>query len=121
MSTRLWVDGVLDTSSIAPMLDPRGNAGPPSGTTPNLNIGANPQTGNQNREWNGQLDDVAQWNRVLTESEISELYGGGPNSAQSLGEIIAIPEPSSGLLGAFGLSFLRSAMIVGWASTTVPT
>jgi hypothetical protein len=106
LSTRLWIDGILDSTGGAPVINDQGNSAAPGGTTPNLNIGANPQTGGQNREWNGLLDDVAQWNRVLTDEEIQALYGGGPNSAQSLETLLAVPEPSSALLGFLGLSFL---------------
>ncbi|MFT6863260.1 MAG: hypothetical protein ACJAVK_001821 [Akkermansiaceae bacterium] len=36
-------------------------------------IGANPQTGASNREWNSFIDEVAQWDRVLDASEISPI------------------------------------------------
>jgi len=38
-------------------------------------IGDNP--GARGRYWNGAIDDVAIWNRVLTQTEISALYAGG--------------------------------------------
>ncbi len=101
--TKLWVDGVLVSTNVN-AADINDDQGLP-GITLDLNIGANPNTGANNREWNGEIDDVAQWNRVLTDTEISDLYGGGPTTATSLGDLMAIPEPSSGLLGLLGLSF----------------
>lgn len=100
VGTRLYVDGVLATTvdNVATSIDNR--------TDGFLNIGANPATGAQNREWNGNIDDVAQWNRALDDTEIATLYGGGPSSALSVGDLVAIPEPSSALLAAlagFGL------------------
>ena len=89
-----------------------GNSGAPAGDTPNLFIGANPQTGDQNREWLGGIDDVAQYDRVLTGAEILQIYDGGVNG-QSLGALIsssAIPEPGSAtlmLLGLVGLGLRR--------------
>jgi hypothetical protein len=99
VSTRLWVDGALVATGTAPTINDAQGA-----SALNLNIGANPDTGAQNREWWGQIDDVAQWNRVLTESEIAQIWGGGPNSAVSLGRLI--PEPASALLGLLGLGLI---------------
>jgi len=62
-------------------------------------IGANPQTGASNREWNGFIDEGAQWDRVLDASEISSIL--------SLGEMV-VHGPSSTLFGIFGsLALLR--------------
>ena len=98
-NTRLYVDGILESTGGAPAINDAQGGG-----ILDFNIGANPDTGAQNREWNGNIDDVAQWNRALTDSEISELWGGA-SSAQSLGALI-IPEPSSGLLGLLGLGLI---------------
>ena len=90
VNTRLWVDGVLVSTSANPpnIDDNRGGVGAPL----DLFIGANPNTGAQNREWWGQIDDVAQWNRALSANEITQLYGGGPASASPLGAWIEEPE-----------------------------
>ncbi len=53
----------------------------------NLSIGANPDTGANNREWWGEIDDVAQWNRVLADTEIAEIFTAG-GIGQSLGDLI---------------------------------
>ena len=74
VSTRLWIDGTLVATGGAPAINDNGNNNPPN---PDLFIGANPQTGTQNREWWGEIDDVAQWNRVLNEGEIARIYGAG--------------------------------------------
>jgi gliding motility-associated-like protein len=36
--------------------------------------------------WNGDIDDVGYWNRVLTESEITQLYSSGESTTWSTGE-----------------------------------
>jgi hypothetical protein len=48
----------------------------------NVMIGENP--GARNREWEGEIDDIAIWNRVLTAAEVATLYNGGrePRSAR---------------------------------------
>ncbi len=63
--TALYIDGVIYTQNAnAPNL---GN------NNKRVKIGDNPDTGN--RSWNGLIDDVAIWNRVLTEAEIKQLMG----------------------------------------------
>ena len=98
--TRLWVDGVLDATAAAASAidDARG------GGLLNLHIGANPDTGAQNREWWGNIDDVAQWNRVLSDAEIKEIWGGGQATAKELR--LLIPEPATGLLSVLGLGMM---------------
>jgi hypothetical protein len=72
VSTRLWVDGELVETGAAPTIDDAKGGG-----ALNLSIGANPDTGANNREWMGQIDDVAQWNRVLADAEITVIYNAG--------------------------------------------
>lgn len=83
VSTRLWVDNTLVATGAAPVIDDARTGG-----TLNLAIGANPDTGANNREWWGEIDDVAQWNRVLTEAEITEIFDAGAIE-QSLGDLIS--------------------------------
>ena len=91
--TDMYVDGELvgsDTSGY--VLQNRNNA---------MQIGGNPDAGN--RGWNGNIDDVAVWDRVLTADEVSSIYNGGDGA--SIGSLTSgVPEPSSiALLGLGGL------------------
>ena len=98
VSTRIWIDGALiGTSGSAPNLanDTRAT---------DLLIGGNQQPGGDFRGWNGGIDDVALWNRPLSESEIGLIYNSG-QLGTSLGAI-TVPEPSSGLLGFLGLALI---------------
>lgn len=96
VSTRLWLDGALVTTGNAPTLidDTRAT---------DLIIGGNQQPGGDLRSWNGGIDDVAIWNRPLTDSEIGLLYSSG-QSGVPLSSVV--PEPTTGLLGLLGLAFL---------------
>jgi Concanavalin A-like lectin/glucanases superfamily len=100
VSTRLYYDGQLVSTGPAPVINDQGNSGP---ADPNLFIGANPQTGANNREWWGRIDDVAQWSRALTVSEIGQIYTSG-SAGIPLGTII--PEPSSIALLLCGCGYL---------------
>jgi hypothetical protein len=86
VSTRLWVDGMLVSISDAtpPVIVNNGNGAQPFPDNPPLLIGENPQTGN--RTWNGLIDDVAIWNRPLTEAEVSTLWNNGTGT--SLGSLL---------------------------------
>ena len=65
--TAIYIDGVQDgTISGTAALVANGSR---------MIIGDNP--GSRGRYWNGAIDDLAIWNRVLTEAEISALYAGG--------------------------------------------
>ena len=89
----LWIDGVNMAS--------QGLTGAIT-SDPNLPlmVGENPQA--NGREWNGEIDDVAIWNRALSESEILQIFNAG-QAGTSLG---AIPEPTVGLLGLLSLGLL---------------
>ncbi len=80
--TRLYFDGVLageNTADAAVLNDDQNTLG--------LWIGANPDTGFNNREWLGGIDDVAQWERALSDAEVLQIYNGGVNG-QSLAEVL---------------------------------
>ncbi|MBK1827641.1 LamG domain-containing protein [Haloferula rosea] len=65
----LYLDGYL--------VEFRGDAIPNAlDTAASVLIGANPDS---LRTWNGNIDDVAIWKRVLTPEEIYEIYGNGEN------------------------------------------
>ncbi len=98
VGTTMYVDGLVYSTNV--------NAATlivDDGTNFNLNIGANPGTGANNREWDGNIDDVAQWNRVLTQAEILQIYNSG-RAGISLGQI---PEPTTGMVAALsGWAFM---------------
>ncbi|MGC6426114.1 MAG: LamG domain-containing protein [Akkermansiaceae bacterium] len=92
VGTRLYVDGVLDASA-----DDSATAIAQSDDNNNvLWIGGNPDRG---RQFDGQIDDVAMWDRGLSDAEVAQIYAAG-QAGVALG---AIPEPSSGLLALSGL------------------
>ena len=69
------------------------------------NIGDDPCCGG--RELNAQLDDLAVWDEALTEAQIGLIYSGG-NAGLDAPTALAVPEPSSALLGLIGaLGLLR--------------
>ncbi|MBI4659692.1 MAG: hypothetical protein HY735_12700 [Verrucomicrobia bacterium] len=83
--TALYIDGVLDTQlAAAQVLASNGRR---------VRIGDNPDA--PSREWEGEIDDVAIWNRVLLPAEISQLYAGG--TGKPLGTFLPPPagEPVS--------------------------
>jgi hypothetical protein len=69
-----------------------------------LTFGANANTPTAN-SLNGRLDDVAIWDTVLTQSQISALWNSG--AGQSAAVVNAIPEPSSfAVWGVLGFSMM---------------
>ncbi|MGI9241544.1 MAG: LamG-like jellyroll fold domain-containing protein [Verrucomicrobiales bacterium] len=95
VSTRLWVDNMLVATGNPPTInDAQG------GSALDLLIGANPNTGGQNREWFGEIDDVAQWFRVLTEEEVGLIHQGGLD-----GQSLKV------LLGAGGIGFQITSIV----------
>ena len=73
VSTRIWIDGELVATGSAPTIENRAS---------NLLIGANPDASGL-RTWDGQIDDVVLWSRVLSETEISLLYNNGAGAPLS--------------------------------------
>jgi len=65
--TAIYVDGLLDGTI-------EGQAGL-AVNGKNVMIGENPDA--RNRYWHGLIDDVAIWNRVLTEAEVKAIYNNG--------------------------------------------
>ncbi|MCF7766006.1 MAG: hypothetical protein K9N62_20250 [Verrucomicrobia bacterium] len=71
--TALYVDGVQYTKfDTAPALAANGKR---------VMIGENPDA--LGRFWNGEVDDIGLWNRVLQENEIAQLYAAGNGKAIS--------------------------------------
>jgi hypothetical protein len=97
-ATQLYVDGVLEATGAGPASIAQSTA-----NNNLLCIGCNPDNG---REFNGLIDDLAMWDRVLTPSQIATIHSSGL-AGTSLGAI-TIPEPSTALLGLLGaLGLLR--------------
>jgi hypothetical protein len=68
-----------------------------------MQLGGNPDAGG--RGWNGNLDDVAVWNRALNQAEVDSIWAGGTGA--SIASLSAVPEPSSVvLLGLSGLALM---------------
>ena len=69
--TRLYINGeIYSENASAPSLGENDKY---------VMIGGNPDTGN--RTWNGDIDDIAIWDRVLSEAEVAAIFTGS-----SLGE-----------------------------------
>ncbi len=65
--TALYIDGVLDsTVPDIPVL---------ASNSQHLMIGENPDA--RGREWEGEIDDIGIWNRVLTADEVATLFASG--------------------------------------------
>ncbi len=99
----LWVDGALvedagNVDQVAAITNTN------STDPPELWIGNNP--GSPGREWEGGIDEVAIWGRVLSEGEIASIWNGGDGASIPQ---LAIPEPASGLLMAMGMLGLLAA------------
>ena len=103
--TAIYVDGVEIATGGAPNLSDTSNGG----LTTDLFIGANPNA--PNREWNGQIDDLAIWGRGLTQEEVTEIFEAGISLGDLLGggtglQITDISfDPSGGANGQFSITF----------------
>lgn len=92
----LWVDGALAATG-------GGGHVLPNTPTPLL-IGGNPQSPTT-RAWDGMIDDVAFWDRVLTDDEIGDIWNDGDGA--SIGSLTSvIPEPTTAALGLLGVAGL---------------
>jgi hypothetical protein len=89
--TYLYIDGVLvEENTTPPVL---------ASNAQNLMIGENPDA--RNREWEGSIDDVGIWNRVLTEAEVKEIWNNGTGKA-----LINILPAKTEILGTGAASLL---------------
>ena len=98
----LYVDGVAVATG--------GGGTPIADTATVMMVGENPEA--NNREWNGDIDDVAIWHRALTEEDIVGIYEQGL-LGKSLGDLI-----TGGGLDPFGLSIRRvgNQLEISWNS-----
>ena len=80
VSSRLYIDGELIGTNVSDPADPAELA---DNGLPLLYIGGNPEANtddddnNQFRPWNGGIDDIALWNRALSDSEINSIFTSG--------------------------------------------
>ncbi|TWT96450.1 LamG-like jellyroll fold domain-containing protein [Neorhodopirellula pilleata] len=113
LSTANWVhvlgvyDGTNNQASIylnGALADQHiGSDFTPGPLTGNVFTGGPSYFGSEGGQWflSGTIDDFAVWDRVLTVAEISQLQ------TASVGQLTAVPEPSSLLLiGSAGVAFL---------------
>ena len=97
--------------------------GQPAGTglsTMNTNVGGSPLIGGASVDWrigndnccgdrdlDGRLDDLAIWDNILTAADAATIFAAG-NNGISAPDALAVPEPSTSLLGALAaLALLR--------------
>jgi hypothetical protein len=91
---RIYIDGELeDASNINTVIADTG--------TP-LFIGENPQA--LSREWNGVIDDVAIWDKALTDCQIRTIYTSG-RSIEYLSTFNLIPTLTEWAIGILALMF----------------
>ena len=99
--TALYIDGVLHgVNATKPVL---------TATTKRLFIGENPDA--LGRQWNGSIDDLAIWNRVLTGGEVATLWNSG--TGLPLSTLPSIKPPSEPLKVA--ISAAGGNATISWA------
>ena len=84
VASSLYIDGAL--------ADSRASDGIVSTETGRLLIGGNPGSGDS-RSWNGAIDEVAMWSRVLTPYEIVSLANSGSIAAIAKDAPPPVPQP----------------------------
>ena len=93
LTKKIWVDGVLTVNENGKDIS--------DNSANHMMIGDNPDA--LAREWNGMVDDVAIWGRVLSDAEAAALWNGGAGAELAS----LIPEPATLALAAVGLLGLR--------------
>lgn len=120
-----WVHVVgVTTEGLGTALYINGTQEGPNGGEPNLDvdlnaasdlwIGANPQAGG--REWNGQIDDVAVWNRPLTADEVADIYEGGVAN-KSLGTLLGVTTAPAIFVTDVKFTAATKQVTLTWTST----
>ena len=64
-TSRIYINGELTNTS---------NCGSPAGPTADLRIGVHSNLSNNERFWDGLIDDVSIWSAVLSDNDIYDLY-----------------------------------------------
>jgi MYXO-CTERM domain-containing protein len=102
----LYIDGVLDPLDAGVL-----NQSWMANNADALSIGGRRSNSSWTASnfWHGLIDDVAIWDNVLSESEISDLAGvdrGGYNGRTTPTGVVVVPEPAAMLLALVGLALL---------------
>jgi hypothetical protein len=112
--TALYIDGIIRGINT--------NAAVLAAGTANLFIGENPEA--LNRQWNGGIDDIALWSRVLTPDEIALLYNGGTGRPLSAIPSLTGPVPSPALITQVaetgGDNEATDTIVAKWTGQTFP-
>jgi len=109
--TAIYIDGVqTSVNATAPAL---------ATNAKNMKIGDNPDA--TGRYWNGKVDDLAIWTRVLTEAEISTLYaaGAGKEIKSFFGPPVFGIGPPSGSTAGFTIAVFDAPPVVADTNTIV--
>ena len=72
-TSRIYINGELTNTS---------NCGAPAGPTADLRIGVHSILSNNERYWDGSIDDVSIWDAVLTDNDILNLYQTSVNGGE---------------------------------------
>ena len=72
-TSRIYINGELTNTS---------NCGAPAGPTADLRIGVHSILSNNERYWDGSIDDVSIWDAVLTDNDILNLYETSVNGGE---------------------------------------
>ncbi len=104
----LYVDATLvESTTTLPVLSSNGLR---------VRIGDNP--GALGREWEGEIDDIAIWNRALTETEVLQLSAAPLSSLLGGGDFIIIRSPTSDAAGFTVLANDVGAAVVDPSTVT---
>ena len=77
-----------------------------------MKIGENP--GALGRTWNGDIDDVALWNRALSAEEVAVLYNGGAGTPVSAFDL---NPPQSGAGGIASVAMANGSVVIEYTGT----
>jgi hypothetical protein len=102
--TAIYIDGnIYGINETLPVL---------ASNSMHLMIGENPEA--RNREWEGLIDDMALWNRVLTASEVTNLYAAGVGTPIST----MLPKPATEIVVSSLITKLNSFVFVATSKGT---
>ena len=85
-ATKLWIDGVRDTTEDSVLSGTIGT----SGSDP-VTIGAQINEGTLRRQWIGSIDEVRIYNRALSDDEVQKLYSSLPGEEDESKPFVSVP------------------------------